>query len=71
MAGNFTAPWQVIISVVIKHLQLLMMDLGIMPLMEIIRHKTFAVVGIGDIENFAYDYCEARISRLLFLIYFG
>ena len=29
---------------VIKHLRLLMMDLRIMPVMEIIRHKTFAVV---------------------------
>ena len=29
---------------IIKHSWLLMMDLRIMPVMEIIRHKTFAVV---------------------------
>ena len=29
---------------VIEHSRLLMMDLRIMPVMEVIRHKTFAVV---------------------------
>ena len=29
---------------VIKHSRLLMMDLRIMPVMEIIRHKTFVVI---------------------------
>ena len=30
------------------------------------------VIGMGDIENFAYDFCEARISRLslVFSLYF-
>ena len=28
------------------------------------------ILGMGDIENFVYDCCEGRISRLLFLLYF-
>ena len=28
------------------------------------------VLGMGDIENFVYDYCEARISRLSRLLFF-
>ena len=43
MAGNFHGS-MASYYFVIKHLRLLMMDLRIMPVMEIIRHKTLAVV---------------------------
>ena len=43
MAGNFRGS-MASYYFVIKHLRLLMMDLRIMPVMEIIKHKTFAVV---------------------------
>ena len=43
MAGNFRGS-MASYYFVIKHSRLLMMDLRIMPVMEIIRHKTFVVV---------------------------